>query len=110
MAESKQKQFTTEQLLNKATRFKYYSEALYLTDVSFQQYNTVTGLMKETDYYVSGKHHLNDYRTEISVLPNRLAIGVSRVYPGSVPDIDVFQNTATWHNTGSRKHYRVTKF
>lgn len=43
MMENKQEYFTMTQLLNKASRFKNYSEALYATNVTFQQFNRAKG-------------------------------------------------------------------
>ena len=37
------------------------------------------------------------YKVEVSVLPNRLAIGCSEHYPGSVADIDIMRKMEEFH-------------
>lgn len=103
LVEDKRDFFKMKKLIEKGTLFNNYPEALYATDVTFQQCNRPTGIMEETKVYYSGKHHLYGYKTEMSVLPNGLAIGMSTCYPGSVSDIEIFRKNGKWHEEYSKK-------
>lgn len=96
MVESKQEYFIMTQMISETTCFKIFPEALYTTDVTFQQFNRSTAFSeKKTKLYYSGKHHLCGSRPEIGVLPNGLDIDISTAYHGSMRDIDIFWNNAS---------------
>lgn len=78
-------------LIQRNTLFKTYKLARYATDVAFQQNNRPSGNHEEAKKFFSGKHKLNRYKSEVSVLPHGLAVSVSKHYPGSVSDIDIFK-------------------
>lgn len=83
--------------------FKHFPEAKYATDVIFQHSNRPCGNVKENRHYFSGKHHLYGLKTEVSVLPNGIAIGCSKVYPGSVADITIFRKRLSIHKLWTEK-------
>lgn len=49
-------------------------EALFATDVLFQQCRRLTALMEESKQYFCGEHPIYGYETKIIVLLNGLAI------------------------------------
>ena len=53
--------------------------------------------MKEGKFYFSGKHKIYGRKVEVSVLPNRLALHCSKIYPGSVSDLTILNNGMDEH-------------
>lgn len=76
---------------------KYYEHARYATNVIFHQPELPTDTIAEAKKYYSRKYHLCGYKTEVSVLPNGLAIGCSRSYAGSTAGVCIFRETTNWH-------------
>lgn len=95
--------YTMEKLREDNVSFSNYPEARYATDVIFQQSNRPSGTLSEGRVFFSGKHHMYGFKTEVSVLPNGLAIGYTKWKPGSTSDIEIFRNNQRWHNLQSRK-------
>ncbi|ETP28256.1 hypothetical protein F442_22455, partial [Phytophthora nicotianae P10297] len=89
--------FTTEVLVLGGNTFRNYPSARYATDVTFQQSNMPTGQMKERCAYYSAKHHLHDYKVEVSELPNGLALNCTAHYPGSEAGIQIFRKNHEFH-------------
>ena len=74
--EKYEKKYTMGRLVKDGTTFRHYKFALYATDVTFQHTNRPAGNQKESKVYFSNKHKLYRTKSEVSVLPNGLAIGV----------------------------------
>ena len=90
--------------LNKADRgFSHVHFARYATDVTFQPSNRPTGNIDETKLYYSGKHKLYGLKTEVSVLPNGIAVFASPPYPGSRSDLDIFRTHVQMNRAKLRK-------
>lgn len=53
-----------------------------------------TGTHEESKAYYSGKHKLYGYKLEASVLADGIAIGCSNHFPGSISDINIFNQMA----------------
>ena len=85
------------------SQFRVYGMARYATDVTFQQSNRPRGNHEEAKGYFSGKHKMYGYKTEVSVLPNGIALGASRYYMGSISDVDIFYENMGWHKAEHRK-------
>lgn len=47
--------------------------------------------MQEGKVYFVGKYKLYRFKTEVSAIPDGLAIGCTRHYPGSTSDWTIFQ-------------------
>lgn len=77
--------------------FLHYPEAIYATDVIFQQTNHSRGRIKKRKTDFSGKNHFYVYITEFSVLPIGLAIGHTASKPGIFADIEMFRENISWH-------------
>lgn len=95
--------YSMRRMLEKGRGFKTYKLARYATDVTFHQTNRPAGNHEESKKYFSGKHKLYGYKTEVSVLPNGLAILVSPHVPGSVSDIDILHRMKDEHETRLEK-------
>lgn len=80
-----------EKLRKENQVFKNFKYARYATDVTFQQSFRPSGSIEEGKAYFSGKHKLYGYKVEVSVLPNGMAIGATRHYPGAVSDLRICQ-------------------
>ncbi|KAJ0398685.1 hypothetical protein P43SY_006263 [Pythium insidiosum] len=82
-----------------ATRkqFKQFPEARYAVGVTFQQADKPSGGRKAQEPFYSVKHSLHGLKAEVSVLPNGLAIGVSRAYPGGTSDETIFDENIEFH-------------
>lgn len=96
-------QFDMTTLLREKSKFNTFGMARYATDVTFQQSQRPRGNMEEGKSYYSGKHKLYGYKTEVSVLPNGLALGCSDHFVGSTADIDIFYKGLAWHKSQLRK-------
>ena len=83
--------------------FKNYPMSRYATDVTFQQSFRPSGSFEEGKVYFSGKHKRYGYTTEVSVLPNGLAIGCRAQEPGSVSDLKIFEAMTSFHASQLRK-------
>ena len=75
------------------SQLRVYGMARYATDVAFQQSNRPRGNHEEAKGYFGGKHEMYGYKIGVSVLPNGLAIGASRLYMGLISDVDIFLRT-----------------
>lgn len=97
LVEGAAKRYSMKKLEAMNTTFGNFPQARYATDVTFQQSYRPSGNIQEGKLYFSGKHKLYGYKVEVSVLPNGLAIGCSKHYPGSVSDFDIFRKMLTFH-------------
>lgn len=84
-------------------RFTSFPHALYATDVIFTHANRPVGTMRDARPYYSAKHKLHGYKTEMSVLPNGICIGISKHRRGGVPDIEIFKENLSFHETVLKK-------
>ena len=101
--EYKGKKWKMAVMESKKVGFKNYPVARYATDVTFQQSFRPSGSVEEGKLYYSGKHKLYGYKTEVSVLPNGLALGCSVHEPGSVSDLKMFEAMLPFHSKQLRK-------
>jgi len=53
--------------------------------------------MQDEKVCFSAKHKLYGYKVEVSILPNGLALNISKHYPGSVSDLDIFCRQGRFH-------------
>ena len=97
------KKFKMSRIFADKSQFGVYCVARYATDVTFQQSNLPWGNHEDTKGHFSGKHTIYWYKTEVSVLSNRIAIGASRHYMGSISDVDIFYDNMGWHKAEPRK-------
>ena len=95
--------FTMERLIGDKTTFKTYKMCRYATDVTFQQTFRPGRTSEESRKYFSGKHKLYGFRVEASVLPNELALHVSKHYPVSVADIVIMREMLHVHDSELEK-------
>lgn len=77
--------------------FRTYGTARYAAVVTFRQTDRPRGNMEEAKPYYSCKQKLCEYNTEVSVLPNGLAIVCSNHYVGSTKDVDILYRNMLWH-------------
>ena len=98
-----ERKYTMERLMHEKQTFGEYAFCLYATDVTFQCSNRPVGNHQESQKYFSNKHKLYGYKTEVSVLPNGLAIGSSIHHPGSVSDIAILRHNLLWHKDALKK-------
>ena len=85
-----EERYTMERLVKEKSTFKHYKFALYVTDVTFQNANRPSGNHEEAKGHFTNKHTLYGYKSEVSVLPNGIAIGCTAHQPGSVSDLDIY--------------------
>lgn len=78
-------------------RFKNFPYAFVAVDVIFHHGQGPSGSTSEAKKYFSGKHKLYGYKTEVTVLPNGVAVGVSDHTPGRVADITIMQKMKAEH-------------
>ena len=95
--------YTMERLIKDNSTFRHYKFALYATDVTFQNSNRPGGNHEEAKRYFSNKHKLYGYKSEVSVLPNGIAIGCTPHQPGSVSDLTIFRKNIKWHQAALSK-------
>ena len=95
--------FKMSKLPQRKATFRTYELARYATDVTFQQSNRPAGNHSESKAMFSGKHKLYGYKTEVSVLPNGIAIGLSVHHPGAVLDIDIIYKRRNFHEAQIKK-------
>ncbi len=69
---------TMASLVKKWSQFKNYPNALYTTDVIFQQANRLPRTMLPGKVYFSGKHKLYSYKIEVHVAPTQLDIDATQ--------------------------------
>lgn len=91
-------QFTMTRLMSTGRTFSNYACARYAVDVTFQRAERPSGSVAEGKKYFSGKHKAYGFKSEVSVLPNGLALGVTAHEPASVADIDIFRKNAEFHD------------
>lgn len=103
LVENKRAFFKMKLMVEKESLFKNYLEALYATDVTFEQCKRLTGLLEDTRMFYGGKNHFYGYETKVSVSLNEIAIKMSTFYPGSVFGIEIFRKTKDWHVDCSRE-------
>ena len=96
------REYTMLFLRDSNSTFKNHPEALYAVDVTFQQCFRPSGALSEGKLYFSRKHKLYGVKVETAVLPDRLAIGCSTHYPGSVSDFEIMQRQRVWHETRTK--------
>lgn len=96
-------EFTMHELNTYNQRFRYYPEALYAVDVTFQQSFRPSGAIQEGKLYFSGKHKLYGLKVEVSVLPTGIAKACSEHYPGSVSDFEIIQRQREFHAKALKK-------
>ena len=84
-------------------QFEYFSQALYATDVNFQQAGRPGTQWDVSKEYFSKKHGLYGYKTEASVLPSGLAIDVTDHAKGATSDITIFKENIDFHKNQIRK-------
>lgn len=92
-----ERRYSMTKLISEKKTFKNYKMCRYATDVTFMQSFRPGGSLEECKKYFSGKHKLYGYKAEVSVLPNGLAIGSSRHFPGSVSDIEIMRDMIGFH-------------
>ena len=92
-----------EGLIHGKNIFREYPFCLYAVDVTFQCSNCLVGNYQESKKYVSNKHKLYGYKTEISVLSNGLAIDASVHHPGILLDIGILRHNIAWHKDALSK-------
>lgn len=102
--ESVQKKHTWDKLEDEDELFDKFKFAVDAVDVTFQQSNRPSGLMRDGCYYFSGKHHLYGFKMEVSVRLNGLALDVSNHYGGSVSEIVIMQERSAKQRERCRKH------
>ena len=95
--------FTMERLIADKTMFKTYKMCRYATDVTFQQTFRPGGTLAESKKYFSGKHKLYGFKVEASVLPNGMALHVSKHYLGSVADMVTMRQMLHVHDSELEK-------
>lgn len=71
-------------------KIKTFRFARSATDVTFQQDNSATGTLEQSESYFIGKPKLYGYKVEISVLPKGNTIGFSNHLAGKVSDIGIY--------------------
>jgi len=98
-----ERRYTMERLISDKSTFKTYKFALYATDVTFQNANRPGGNHDQAKEFYSNKHKLYGCKTEVSVLPNGVAIGFTEHYPGSVPDLVIFRKNIGWRQDALAK-------
>ena len=98
-----EKKYTMERLMHEKKIFREYTFCLYAVDVTFQCSNFPMVNHQQSKKYFSSKHKLYDYKTEVSVLPNGLAIGASVHHPGSVWDMGILRHSLAWHKDALSK-------
>ena len=91
------------QLESDRTLFKNYPYALYATDETFLTANRPTGTHQESKKYFSNKHKMYGYKTDVSVVPNSIALACSAHDPGSVSDITMFRKMDGFHRDATTK-------
>lgn len=97
LVNSYERKFSMERLMKGNATFKHHWFALYATDVTFQQSNQPMENNDETRAWYSKKHKLFSYETEVSVLPNGLAINCSPHPRGKIADIEMFRSNIAFH-------------
>lgn len=86
-----------------------FQKSLYATDVTFHNGNGPVGGMRESRTYYSSKHKLHEFKTDMSVLPNRIFIEVSLHARGGVSDIQIFKNNISFHTMAPSTKKCLTK-
>lgn len=71
--------------------FKFHKYDRYATDVTFHHANRPAGNHQESKHYFSNKHKIYGYKTEVSVVPNGLAIGCIDHRQRSVADVVIIR-------------------
>ena len=104
-----EERFTMERLIKDNSTFRHYNFSLYATDVTFQNSNRPGVNHEEAKRHLSNKHKLYGYKSEVSVLPNGIAIGCTPHQPGSVSDLGIFRNNIKWHQAALSKTYREAR-
>ena len=84
--------------------FKNHPSALCATDVSFQQANRPSGMHLESKKYFSNRQKMYGYKTEVSVLPNGIALACSDHDPGSVSYLAMFRSMAHFHRRATKNN------
>ena len=98
-----QHQNTMAKLSHLTQRFKFNTKAIYATDVTFQCASKPTRNHAESKIYYSAKHKMYAYKTEVSVLPNGLAINCTDNYAGGLSDITIFRANRRFHEMATLK-------
>lgn len=101
--EKLEQDWTMQKLAECGHQFEHHPSARYATDVTFQHSNRPGGNLQEAKKDFSGKHHLYGKKVEVSVLPNGLALGCTKHFPGATSDIDIFMSNKDWHLQQVRK-------
>lgn len=102
------KRFVTKEkeylMMNRLKRnkkqFLFYSEALFDTDLTFQQSLRLFrpgATTEQTKSYFSGKHHFFGLRIECWVSPIKLAIGPNVTYLRATAVFSIFRANNKWH-------------
>ncbi|RHY26518.1 hypothetical protein DYB32_007536 [Aphanomyces invadans] len=97
--------WTMQQLVANGLQFQTHKSALYAVDVTFQQTTAPAVSFGEKKIFFSKKHGLYGHKVEVSVAPNGLAINVTKAYPGSVSDMEIFKENLPFHSTQLQKHH-----
>lgn len=100
-----EKKYSMAKLAETDRMFPNYKCARYATDVTFQQSYRPSGSHQESKAYFSNKHKLYGFKTEMSVLPNGLAINCSSHHNGSKSDISIFRSNQSFHTDALRKQH-----
>ncbi|KAF0707424.1 Aste57867_6616 [Aphanomyces stellatus] len=83
--------------------FPRFPEALYATDVKFQPAHRPTGTFMDAKRYFSGKHKLNGFKIEASVIYPGKYVLVSDHAPSSVSDLTMFMQRLDIHTSALKK-------
>ena len=91
------------QLSSQGKQFRHHPNALYATDVTFQQTNHPSGNHQESKHYFRAKRKLYGFNVAVSVPQNGYAIGALFHRPESVSDLTMFREAFEWHKKASKK-------
>lgn len=78
-------------LVEGSRTFTSRTYASYATDVPFQQINRPMRNIEEYKKYLSEKHKLFVYEFEVSAIPSGVKIGGTKHYPGSIAEIENYE-------------------
>lgn len=92
-----------ESLRLKNVVFENFMSTKYACAVRFQKSLRLCGSHDSVKPYYSVKHQVYGYKTDISVLANKLCIGKRPHSIESVSDIEIFLKGLTWHQNTSKK-------